>query len=105
VGIVISELKTPEGFAKNYLLRPMVNPPDISSVFILTSARVRAGVSNVWSLQTSADSARKGIVVAGDSIRVHSDTTPKRRLVRPDTTAKKPDTTAKKPAVKPDTIP
>ncbi|HEY2849999.1 MAG TPA: rod shape-determining protein MreC [Gemmatimonadaceae bacterium] len=123
VGIVIAELKTPEGFAKNYLVRPMVSPPDISSVFILTSARVRAGVSNVWSMQTTADSARRGIVVAGDSIRAHSDTTPKKRLAKPDTTARKPavkpdttekkpdttarkpDTTAKKPAVKTDTLP
>ncbi|MGH7653518.1 MAG: rod shape-determining protein MreC [Gemmatimonadaceae bacterium] len=69
IGVVVSEMKTTEGFAKSYLLRPMVSPPDISSVFILTPARVRAGVENVWSTPAKADSARKAIVGAGDSVR------------------------------------
>jgi hypothetical protein len=69
IGVVVSEMKTTEGFAKSYLVRPMVSPPDISSVFILTRARVRAGVENVWTAPASADSARKAIVGAGDSVR------------------------------------
>ena len=69
IGTVVSEMKTTEGFAKSYLVRPMVSPPDISSVFILTQARVRAGVDNVWTAPASADSARKAIVGAGDSVR------------------------------------
>jgi rod shape-determining protein MreC len=68
VGVVVSELKTTEGFAKSYLMRPMVSVPDISSVFILTPARAKAGVDNVWATAANADSARKSIVAAGDSL-------------------------------------
>ena len=112
IGTVMSEIKTTEGFAKNYLVRPMVSPPDISSVFILTPARVQAGVNNVWAAPASADSARKVIAaagdslkraaaVAGDSLRARRDTTARRRAVRPDTSAlraPKVDTSAARPA-------
>ena len=108
IGIVISDLKTAEGFAKNYLIRPMVNPPDISSVFVLTSARARAGVSNVWAIPATADSARKGIAAAGDSIRrgiaAAAADSVRRRLgaAAADSARLHRDTTARKPA-KPDT--
>lgn len=108
IGIVISDLKTAEGFAKNYLIRPMVNPPDISSVFVLTSARARAGVSNVWAIPATADSARKGIAAAGDSIRrgiaAAAADSVRRRLgaAAADSARLHRDTTARKP-VKPDT--
>jgi rod shape-determining protein MreC len=131
IGTVVSELKTTEGFAKSYLMRPMVNPPDISSVFILTPARVRAGVENVWARPASADSARKSIVAAGDSVRrviaassdsarAHRDSLRKAVAALPDSvrarrdSARKViaapgdslrsrrDTMPKKPAVKPD---
>lgn len=69
IGVVISEVKTTEGFAKSYLVRPMVSVPDIASVFILTSARARAGVENVWSSLAAADSMRKAIAAVGDSLR------------------------------------
>ena len=75
IGVVVSEMKTAEGFAKSYLMRPMVSLPDITSVFILTPERVRAGLENVWSTATAADSARKAIVAAGDSSRKARDTT------------------------------
>jgi rod shape-determining protein MreC len=69
IGVVVSELKTAEGFAKSYLVRPMVSLPDISSVFVLTPERVRAGVDNVWASGASADSVRKALVAAGDSLK------------------------------------
>lgn len=93
IGIVVSELKTTEGFAKSYLVRPMVSLPDISSVFVLTPERVRAGVENVWASSVSADSARKAIVAAGDSLRPRGDTAAKsavRPAVRRDSAAKVP---------------
>jgi rod shape-determining protein MreC len=99
VGTVISEIKTAEGFAKNYLVRPMVNPPDISSVFILTPARVRAGVINVWSTTASSDSVRKAIVVAGDSLRRAAAAA----AVPNDSLRAKRDTTARKAAIRSDT--
>ncbi len=74
IGVVVSEMKTAEGFAKSYLVRPMVSLPDISSVFILTPERVRSGVDNVWSTGANADSLRKAIVAAGDSLRPKRDT-------------------------------
>ena len=48
VGIVISELKTNELWARTYLLRPAVSPTDISSVMVLLPDRTRAGVDLVW---------------------------------------------------------
>jgi rod shape-determining protein MreC len=69
IGVVISEVKTTEGFAKSYLVRPMVSVPDIASVFVLTPARARAGVENVWSSIAAADSMRKAIAAVGDSLR------------------------------------
>lgn len=77
VGVVVSELKTTEGFAKSYLVRPTVSLPDISSVFILTPQRAQAGVDNVWSTGANGDSVRKTIVAAGDSLRARRDTVPK----------------------------
>ncbi len=88
IGIVMSELKTTEGFAKSYLVRPMVSPPDISSVFILTPQRVRAGVDNVWATQAAADSVRKGIVTAGDSLnKARRDSVAKQAAAKPDSSA------------------
>jgi hypothetical protein len=135
IGVVVSEVKTTEGFAKSYLVRPMVSVPDIASVFILTPARARAGVENVWSSIAAADSMRKVIAAVGDSLRkagiaaadsvrrmmpaaadtshVRRDSLGRRLRVRQDSTGKvrvKADTSGKpdtsvKPRVKPDTIP
>ena len=68
IGTVVSELKTADGYARSYLVRPAVKLPDVTSVMILTPARVRAGVDNVWALGTATDSATKGVVAAGDSL-------------------------------------
>src|ERR1035437_2584848 len=56
IGVVVSEMKTTEGFAKSYLMRPMVSLPDISSVFILTPERARSGMENVWATGANVDS-------------------------------------------------
>jgi rod shape-determining protein MreC len=106
VGIVVSELKTGEGFAKSYLMRPMVNLPDIASVFILKPERVRAGVVGVWTT-AAADSARRALVAAGDSLKAAAkrDSSLKAAVMRDstkrDSTLKAParrDTTLKAPA-------
>lgn len=77
VGVVVSEMKTAEGFAKSYLVRPMVSLPNISSVFILTPERGRSGLENIWNTGVNADSVRKVLVAAGDSTRVRRDSTVK----------------------------
>jgi rod shape-determining protein MreC len=68
VGVVIGEIKTAEAWARTYLLRPSVNPAEISSVMVLTPQRGTAGLNNVWAEVGSVDSATRRIVLAGDSL-------------------------------------
>jgi rod shape-determining protein MreC len=48
VGTVLEEMKTSEGWARTYLLRPAVQPSDITTVMILLPGRVQAGVDGTW---------------------------------------------------------
>ena len=68
VGVVLAEIRTAEAWARTYLLRPAVNPAELTSVMILTPRRVAAGVVNVWADVGAIDSATKSIVAAGDSL-------------------------------------
>jgi rod shape-determining protein MreC len=68
IGTIVAELKTPEVWARTYLLRPVVNPSEITSVMILSAPRVREGTGAVWEAPASIDSAVRGVVTAGDSI-------------------------------------
>lgn len=68
VGVVLAEIRTTEAWARTYLLRPAVNPAELTSVMILTPQRAAAGLTNVWSDIGGVDSATKGIVAAGDSL-------------------------------------
>jgi rod shape-determining protein MreC len=65
IGIVLDEIKTPESWARTYLLRPAVNPAELTSVMILTPQRGSAGLTNIWGDVGAIDSATKGVVVAG----------------------------------------
>ena len=68
VGVVLGEVKTAEAWARTYLLRPAVNPAEISSVMVLTPQRATSGLTNVWAEIGPVDSATKRIVTAGDSL-------------------------------------
>jgi len=68
VGVVVGEIKTTEAWARTYLLRPSVNPAEISSVMVLTPQRGTAGLNNVWAEVGSVDSATRRIVAAGNSL-------------------------------------
>lgn len=68
VGVVLGEIKTPESWARTYILRPAVNPADLSAVMILTPQRGAAGLVNVWANVGAIDSATRNIVIAGDSL-------------------------------------
>jgi rod shape-determining protein MreC len=68
IGTVLSELRTSEGWARTYLLRPAVRPPDVTSVMILLPRRAQAGVSGIWRSPASADSAARAAAAAGDSL-------------------------------------
>jgi hypothetical protein len=64
---VLQEIKTTEGWARTYLLRPAVNPADVYSVMILRRDRLAKGLEGVWESVAQADAAAQRIVVAGDS--------------------------------------
>lgn len=68
VGVVIGELRTIEGWARTYLLRPAVRPQDIDQVMILRPERVASDIASVWQSAATADSAVRRIVAAGDSL-------------------------------------
>jgi rod shape-determining protein MreC len=67
IGRVLSEISTAEGWARTYLLKPVVSPADVGAVMILKNDRVSKGFENVWSSVAAADAAAQRIVVAGDS--------------------------------------
>jgi hypothetical protein len=68
VGVVLGEIKTAEAWARTYLLRPSVNPAEITAVMVLTPQRGTSGLTNVWADIAKVDSATRRIVVAGDSV-------------------------------------
>ena len=67
VGTVLQEIKTSEGWARTYLLRPAVNPSDVYSIMILRRDRVAKGLDGVWQNLAQVDAAAQRIVVSGDS--------------------------------------
>ncbi|MFL5489331.1 MAG: rod shape-determining protein MreC [Gemmatimonadaceae bacterium] len=67
IGTVLQELKTSEGWARTYLLRPAVNPADVYSVMILTRDRAGKGVDTVWQSVAQVNQAAARMVVSGDS--------------------------------------
>jgi hypothetical protein len=60
-------MKTSEGWARTYLLRPAVNPSDVYSVMILRRDRLAKGFDGVWQNATQVDQATQRIIVSGDS--------------------------------------
>ncbi len=69
VGTVLGELQTSEGWARTYLIRPAVRPPDVSNVIVLLPKRIEGqSLESIWRSTISADSAARRIAAAGDSI-------------------------------------
>ena len=68
VGVVLGEIKTPESWARTYILRPAVNPAELNAVMILTPDRAAGGLVSVWADVGAVDSATRSIVIAGDSL-------------------------------------
>jgi rod shape-determining protein MreC len=67
IGTILQEIKTSEGWARTYLLRPAVNPADVYQVMILRRDRLAKGVDGVWESAAQVDAAVQRIVVSGDS--------------------------------------
>ncbi len=68
IGVVMSELKTPESWARTYILRPAVSPSDVNSVMILRPDRVAEGVEGVWQQGGATEATLRAILTAGDSL-------------------------------------
>jgi rod shape-determining protein MreC len=69
IGTVLGELRTSEGWARTYLVRPAVRPPDVSNVIVLLPKRIQGqSLERVWRSAASADSAARHIAAAGDSL-------------------------------------
>lgn len=70
IGTILREIRTTQqSWSRTYLVRPAVNPGNVSSVIIMSRERVKAGIEGVWQMTTALDSAVRGVVAAGDSIR------------------------------------
>lgn len=67
IGTVVREIRTSEGWARTYLVRPAVLPPDVGAVMVLSPERARSGLEGVWAI-ARLDSASRAVAVAGDSV-------------------------------------
>jgi rod shape-determining protein MreC len=72
IGIVLRETKTVEGWARTYLIRPIVSPDAASAAMVLLPPRAAAGVTGAWSSATSSEGTQKSIAAAGDSLLADS---------------------------------
>lgn len=81
IGTVVSDITTPGGYARTYLVRPMVMPADVTVVMVLLPAM--ADLSSAWT-SAVADSAREAVTRAGDSLnlRPRTDTSARDTLRR-----------------------
>ncbi|MDZ7630683.1 MAG: rod shape-determining protein MreC [Gemmatimonadaceae bacterium] len=72
IGVVLRETKTIEGWARTFLIRPIVSPDASSAAMVLLPPRVTTGVTDAWSSASAAEGTQKGIAAAGDSILADS---------------------------------
>jgi rod shape-determining protein MreC len=72
IGIVLRETKTVEGWARTYLIRPIVSPDAASAAMVLLPSRAATGVTGAWSSAAASETTQKGIAVAGDSVLADS---------------------------------
>jgi rod shape-determining protein MreC len=68
IGSVIGEINTSEGWARTYLIRPVVEPPDVTNVMVLLPGRATGDLTALWPSAESVDSAQRRIAAAGDSL-------------------------------------
>jgi rod shape-determining protein MreC len=68
LGTILGEIKTTEGWAHTYLLRPTVVPAALGAVMVLLPPRAAAKVDNVWANGVGTEEATRTAVAAGDSL-------------------------------------
>jgi rod shape-determining protein MreC len=109
IGKVLEEVKTSEGWARTYLIKPSVSPADVGAVMILRPERATKPLENVWANVVGADEAAKRIVSAGDSsakAAALAEAAARRAALSPttDTTAGGQIPGGLPPALRPDTL-
>ncbi|HEX2778811.1 MAG TPA: rod shape-determining protein MreC [Gemmatimonadaceae bacterium] len=67
IGTVIDTLRS-DGYARKYLLRPSVLPPDVLSVMILQPQRASGGVEPVWAATVAAADSLARASAAAESL-------------------------------------
>lgn len=72
IGVVLRETKTIEGWARTYLIRPIVSPDAASAAMVLLPPRAAAGVTGAWSSAAASEGTQKSISAAGDSVLADS---------------------------------
>lgn len=82
IGVVLRETKTVEGWARTYLIRPIVSPDAATAAMVLLPPRAAAGVTGAWSNAELAATSQKAIVTAGDSIVADSVRVIQERLAK-----------------------
>jgi len=82
IGVVLRETKTIEGWARTYLIRPIVSPDAATAAMILLPPRAAAGVTGAWSSVTAAENTQKAIGAAGDSLIADSVRVIQERLAK-----------------------
>ncbi|MCC7052328.1 MAG: rod shape-determining protein MreC [Gemmatimonadaceae bacterium] len=82
IGVVLRETKTIEGWARTYLIRPIVSPDDASAAVVLLPPRAAAGVAGAWSSVSQTDATQRAIVAAGDSLIADSVRVVQERLAK-----------------------
>lgn len=68
IGTIVDSVREAESWSRTYIVRPAVNPAQITSVMVLTPKRVAEGVGNIWSNAAKVQAAMRNIVAAGDSL-------------------------------------
>ena len=92
IGIVVRDITSPGSYSRSYLVRPNVMPADVSVVMVLLPSS--GNVENAWR-SPSADSLRRAVGAAGDSLARAARLDSLRDTVRRDTV----------PPVRRDTVP
>ena len=72
VGTVMAEINTTEGWSRTYLLRPAVNPANVTSVMVMTPDRSQQDVGNAWADSATVQAAQRRMTVVTDSLARHA---------------------------------
>lgn len=83
IGTVVSDITSPGGYSRTYLVRPMVMPADVTVIMVLLPTA--SNLQSAWGAAV-ADSLRQAVGRAADSLNLRSAAD----SVRPDTGRRRP---------------